>query len=512
MTDGMDSDLPKNLSRISYCLRKKARYHLMFGCQPVLIYTLPVKILHVNRVWAPVLDLLKPDEYITLKNIVSRVHHIKPGRIEFFLNNLVREGFLEQRGTPILEEYPFVSLIIPVKDNPELLSACLRSLKKLDYPFEKREILVVDNASSDHTPQAAARFSETVLLTFKTPQSIPACRNLGARHAKGDILAFIDANCLIHPQWLREIVPAFRDKKLGAAGGLIQAYFEIRELDHYEKVRYDLKMGSWHKQSARGDSFFYLPSCNFLVRRNVFLQMDGFAEDLPSGEDVDFCWRLQDRGFHLEYIPAGRVFHKQRNRLIPFCIRYFKYGGSEVILRQRHGTRVKEMMLPYWESLFWIFLLISVLSGSPVILVFTGLILFSDAVRQYAEIHQRKIPINFFYFMVTVIKNYLSFAYQCCGFVSRYYLLPGLLLFPLIPFISAVTGFMHLAAGLTEYWSKKPIMTQLSYLFFFTLEQFFYQLGVWWECIRRVNFTPLIPKIVSSKETEEDRRTFDSHD
>ena len=69
----------------------------------------------------------------------------------------------------------------------------------------------------------------------------------------------------------------------------------------------------------------------------------------------------------------------------------------------------------------------------------------------------------------------------------------------LSPMTAAVMIGMHLAAGIVEYTVKKPRLNPISFLLFFTLEQASYQSGVWWECIQRVNFNPLLPRIIHKR-------------
>ena len=127
------------------------------------------------------------------------------------------------------------------------------------------------------------------------------CRNHAARQARGDLLAFIDSDCLAESAWLRELVPAFKDKSLGALGGIVDSYFNAKGLDRYEKAKSSLSVGTWFRRSQKNDPFFYLPSCNLVVRRRLFLDIGGFKEELVVGEDVDLCWRIRKSGYQIEY-------------------------------------------------------------------------------------------------------------------------------------------------------------------------------------------------------------------
>ena len=421
--------------------------------------------------------------------------------IDRFLNTLIRKGYLAQTGFPRLadSDYPAVSVIIPVRDRPQEIRACLASLTRLDYPAAKREIIVVDDASRDDTPAVVEQFPAVRLIRMPQHRQASFCRNRAAASARGDILAFIDSDCLADPTWLKELVPAFRDRSLGALGGRVDAAFEENGLDRYEKVKSALKMGSWFKRSEQAERFFYVPACNFLVRRDAFRDVGGFRASLHVGEDVDFCWRLQDAGFSLEYRPLGRVAHKHRNRLGAFCTRRFDYGTSEPVLQSLHRARVKTLFLPWSETLFWLAAVMAIVLQNFLPLAAGGALLLVDGIRKHRRLQTRQVPVTRRAVYTAIIRGYLAFVYHCCSFVSRYYLIVVPALVPLSPLTAAVMGCMHLIAGLVEYRVKQPRLNPLFFLFFFTLEQASYQSGVWWACIRRLNFNPVLPRVIHKR-------------
>ncbi|QTA81443.1 Putative mycofactocin biosynthesis glycosyltransferase [Desulfonema limicola] len=485
-----------------YRLRSSADYKVMSAGDLVLILSFPLKLVYINQFWKPVLDCFVSHEFSFLESIAEKCPEISSHQIEFFLNDLVRKGFFEQRGFPVVkdEELPFVSIIIPVRNRPKDISACLQSLEKLDYPPEKKEIIVIDDASDDNTPATVKNFSGVKLIGLEVHSQASFCRNCGAKAAKGDILAFIDSDCLAESSWLRELVPAFRDQSLGALGGLVDSYYEEKYLDQYEKVKSALKIGSWFKRSMDNERFFYVPTCNFLVRREIFLNLDGLKQELHVGEDVDFCWRLQDSGSILEYRPVGRVFHKHRNSPLPFCSRRFDYGTSEPLLQKIHPDRIKKLYLPPHESLFWMLLSLSLFFKSFMLLILCTGIFVSDTLNRYTKLQKRKLPISFLTICKAVIRSYLSFLYHCCSFVSRYYLIFAILLLPFVPKFAALIFCMHLTAGIAEYRIKEAEMNLFIFLFFFSLEQLSYQSGVWWGCIRHKNINPLLPRVVHTRD------------
>lgn len=475
-------------------MRKGVRYYVR-ETSLILILGFPLRTISLNPFLRPLFDPLSASDFIPFSRMTELIEETNPDEIEILLNRLVRSGFLEYRGISPLAEHPFVSIVIPVRNRPEDITACLHSLTQVDYPRDKMEIIVVDDASEDRTPDAVSNF-DVSLITLEENKQASFCRNLGARKARGEILAFIDSDCLADPLWLRELVPAFKDASLGAVGGLVDSYFEEKGLDHYEKVKSSLKMGDLCRRSGEGDRFFYVPSCNLLARREPFLKLGGFQKEMHVGEDVDFCWRLQDDGYQVEYRPVGRVYHKHRNRLIPFCFRRFEYGTSEPTLQRTHGKRVKQLVFPPAASVFWgLAALAAVFKWLP-LLGLGVIVLLADATAKFTKTRRRGVPVGFFLVLLAVFRGCFAFFYHLSAFVSRYYLILCIVILPFVPLVSLVITGMHLLTCVVQYVIRKPRLGFLPFSFYFSLEQLSYQTGVWWGCLKKFYFSPVNPQIV----------------
>jgi mycofactocin system glycosyltransferase len=463
----------------------------------MLVLSYPLKSILIHSQWRVLFKQLSNQDFNSFDTIRSITGSRNPDELEFFLNDLVRKGFLERRGVSALSGHLFVSIIIPVRNRPDDIHACLQSLKNLNYPYDKYEVIVVDDASTDQTADVVCRFPVR-LIGLKQHKQASYCRNLAAHHARGDILAFIDSDCLAGSAWLRELVPAFKDSQLGACGGAVDSYFSKNGLDHYEKVKSSLNVSSWFKRSQKNNPFFYLPTCNLLVRRQLFLELGGFKEELVVGEDVDLCWRIQKMGYQIEYRPEGQVLHKHRNKVFSFCRRRFEYGTSEPLLNKLHPEKIKTICLPLLTSLFWIGLIMSITLDSFSLFVASGAAVIADIIKKLIKIRKYDIPIKVLTLLLSVLRSYLAFFYHIASFVSRYYLIPSLIILPIVPTISFVIFVLHLLAGIVDYIIKKPHLDLLSFIFYFSLEQLSYQLGVWWGCIKNICFRPINPKIVKN--------------
>jgi len=461
-----------------------------------LCLSYPLKYVSLNAFWGEAMRQLSEAGFTPLDEILSTTGYQHGQKIESFLDDLVRRGFLEQIGVSEMKTHPSISVIIPVYNRPDDISTCLDSLLRLDYPKGDIEIIVVDDASTDETPEVVSRYP-VKLITNPINRQAPYCRNLGAETARGEILAFIDSDCLADRTWLRELVPTFKDPEIAAVGGIVDSYFHKRPLDRYEQVCSSLKMGLWPKRSADNNPFFYVPSCNLLVRREVFLQAGGFDESLVVGEDVDLCWRIRCHGFHIDYLPSGRVLHKHRNKVGAFCKRRFDYGTSEPLLNRLYPGKIKKIVFAPLASLFWTGIILSVWLNSAWLLVLPLLVLGGEAILKFHNLKQNQIPVPFARISVSVAHKYAAFFYHCCTFFSRYYLLWVPVLVLILPFLSLILAGMHLLNGLVEYGLKKPQMDPGRFLIYFTMEQVSYQVGVWCQCLRLLSFRSVNPRITT---------------
>jgi mycofactocin glycosyltransferase len=233
---------------------------------------------------------------------------------------------------------PSVTVVIPVRNRPDAIVACLRSLAAMDFPAERLDVIVVDDASTDGTREAvqAGPASRVRLLARETHSGQSACRNAGAAEAGGDVLAFIDSDCIASPEWLKSLVGDFDDPSVVAVGGGVHAKDPVSWIERYEAVASPLYKGSSDAEVVPGSSVDALASCNLLVRRASFLESGGFDAALRFGEDVDLVWRLRGNGGRILYRHAGAVDHDYRSRVGEFAARRVHYVTAQGMFLRRH--------------------------------------------------------------------------------------------------------------------------------------------------------------------------------
>ena len=183
------------------------------------------------------------------------------------------------------EFLPQVSVIVPIYNGDRDLPDLIECLKKQTYAPEKVEYLLVDNNSSDRTPNILEEVAKNNLnfqhLTEKKIQSSYAARNLGIRQAKYDILVFTDADCRPQPNWLREIVQPFVKPEVGIVVGeivalpgksLLEKYADRKELMS-QKFLLEHSFLPYGQTANIGIMIFksYLSRLIYLIRKPIFI-------------------------------------------------------------------------------------------------------------------------------------------------------------------------------------------------------------------------------------------------
>ncbi|MDH4228535.1 MAG: glycosyltransferase [Nitrospirota bacterium] len=222
-------------------------------------------------------------------------------------------------------DLPHVSVIIPVHNDRDTLGEVLGALSGQDYPHDRFEVIVVDNNSTDGSG-ALARECGASVLEERQPGSY-AARNRGIGVARGEILAFLDGDCIPDSQWLGGGVNALLSTPADLAGGRIDitARPGAGLLAHYERL-------SYMKQRENIADHGTAATANLLVRKTVFERVGPFRADLLSGGDGEFCHRAQQAGFVITYAEVAVVRHRAVSSVGRMLSRYRRLGRGEADL------------------------------------------------------------------------------------------------------------------------------------------------------------------------------------
>jgi GT2 family glycosyltransferase len=226
-------------------------------------------------------------------------------------------------------------VIVCTRNGIRTLRACLESLGQLRY--RNREIIVVDDGSEPDLSAVVTDFAaEGVRYIRQEHQGLSVARNRGAMEADGEILVYTDDDCEVDEDWLGYLVSALADGEYAAVGGP-----NIPPLDggRVEKCVASAPGGPIHVMLTDMEAE-HLPGCNLAVTWEAFQRVDGFIRDYrAAGDDVDFCWRLQELGLRIGFCPAAMVWHRRRATVGAYLRQQAGYGRAEALLIQRHPAR-----------------------------------------------------------------------------------------------------------------------------------------------------------------------------
>jgi GT2 family glycosyltransferase len=229
-----------------------------------------------------------------------------------------------------------VSVVIPAYNAHATLSDCLTSLLQLTYPHEQTELLVVDNTSTDDTLALAKRFGTRVRVLEEKKRGPAAARNRGIAHAQGKIIAFTDADCIVEPGWLTDLVEPLRDEIIGIAGGAIRATRPCNDIELFGELIHD------HEKALNVYQPAYAITMNWASPRALLERVGGFDEALRRGEDVDLTWRILQTGYRLAYQPSAVVAHHNEHTLRGLFREGVQHGYYSVVVNRKHKTFLKQ--------------------------------------------------------------------------------------------------------------------------------------------------------------------------
>jgi glycosyltransferase involved in cell wall biosynthesis len=265
--------------------------------------------------------------------------------------------------SPVGYDYA-VSVIIPTFNAGDELIEQLRSLASQDFTGTW-EVVLADNGSTDSSVERAAEAGTGLtlrVLDASLRRGPSYARNAGADAARGEYLAFCDADDIADPRWLSRLYES-RD-----CGEMVSGVYEVEHLNRPGVIAARAGVEYWSQLLAGPSDFLpFAPSGNFLMRRDLYLAMGGFDETVPGpgGEDVDFSWRLQLAGHRL-VLATGAVIHyrfREGYRDIYRQVRGYKAAESELYERYRSVGMRRRSVWTMLNRLWWLF------SRSPYLLL-----------------------------------------------------------------------------------------------------------------------------------------------
>ncbi len=292
------------------------------------------------------------------------------------------------------------SIIIPAKNEEKNIGNCLDSINAMDFEAGRFEVLVIDNGSSDSTVAIARAKGARV---FEKPElTISGLRNFGAAQATGEVLAFLDADCTVNKNWL----------------GAASFYLKTDEVVSFGSPAILPENPTWVQKAwfkIRGkkkqvEEVDWLESANVFVRREAFVTVGGFNEDLVTCEDYDLSVRLKKLGRILVDCRIVAVHHREPASIDEFFKKERWRGKSNLEGVLTHGFRWQELpslAIPIVHCLFatlifgyafigYLFLGMEIVAGLAVALAIWQIPLAFLAVWKTGNLRATKLAVQLF--------------------------------------------------------------------------------------------------------------------
>lgn len=233
-----------------------------------------------------------------------------------------------------------ISVVIPAYNEEHCIGNCLNALANgTEKPYE---VIVADGMSDDHTAMIAKQYGAAVVMNEK--KHAAGGRNAGIKKAKGEIVAFLDADCIPHADWLKEIRKAFEEEEIDGLGTYIEpaqtnnryeefwGHLSLQILMSYGEEPYDVTEKTLN-------TAFITASCAY--KRSLLVKIKGFSNFFANNaEDIDLCWRALDAGARLKYVPTAKITAHSPRTLKGICKKSFRNGISSSKLQKVYSGRL----------------------------------------------------------------------------------------------------------------------------------------------------------------------------
>jgi glycosyltransferase involved in cell wall biosynthesis len=225
---------------------------------------------------------------------------------------------------------PSVSLVVPVFNAEETIGDCLDSLLAQTYPKELFELIVVDNDSTDGTANVLRAYRGEIRVLHEHERGAAAARNVGIANARGEVVAFTDADCRADADWLRNIVEPLDDPSVGIVGGEILAAEPCNRV-----ARFGIEIND-NRKSIEVFSPPYVITMNCCARLAVLKRLHSFDARFRRGQDVELSYRAVQAGYRLVFRPEAIIYHRHPHTLRGLFWKGFQHGFASVQVLKKH--------------------------------------------------------------------------------------------------------------------------------------------------------------------------------
>lgn len=227
------------------------------------------------------------------------------------------------------------SVVIATRDRPAELGRCLSALGRLDYPRDQFEVIVINDGGTIAPGDSLQTLIPGVKLQVLTQENAGpgAARNSGAEVATGNVLAFIDDDCIPPQDWLNNLTAAVHRAPEAIIGGRTVNALTSNWYSRASQSLVDYVYHFYNTQDNNRNSFF--ASNNMAMSVASFRALKGFDENFRTAEDRELCARWKENGGRFYYAPEVVIYHAHDLNLWTMFRQHFGYGRGA---------------LPYWKK------------------------------------------------------------------------------------------------------------------------------------------------------------------
>lgn len=250
-----------------------------------------------------------------------------------------------------------ISIVTPMYNSGQYICRMIQALKDIDYPKENLEIIIIDNGSTDDSVKIVRE--KGVFCLIMTGASVSQMRNKGASMATGEILGFVDSDCIVGSDWAIRVVENIADD-IGIIGG----YYGVGDSPGWiEETWYDLK------KDIKGDVSF-VSAGNMAVKAKIFSKVGGFDGSIETGEDWDLCQRVIAAGYRVVNQPSLHVVHLGNHKTLLGIIKKERWYGRGMFAVLKGKVVTKPLLVSFvFIFLCLIFILFLVMQSYKVVFV-----------------------------------------------------------------------------------------------------------------------------------------------
>lgn len=240
--------------------------------------------------------------------------------------------------------FPFVSIIIPCRDEEKFIGRCLDSIIAQDYPKDKIEVLILDGRSTDRTREIVKKYTQKYpfIKVLDNPRKIaPAALNIGIKKARGGIIIRMDAHNVYEESYVSKCVKYLKEYNVDNVGGIwimLPANNTIVAKSIALALSYPFGAGNaYYRIGIKKPR--YVDTVPFgCYKREVFDKVGLFDEELLRGQDAEFNARLRKNGGKILLVPEIVSYYYARDSLSKLWKMHFQYGYFKPLTAKKIGN------------------------------------------------------------------------------------------------------------------------------------------------------------------------------